>query len=107
MPSDTRLQSNANRRLVIPKFTKDAIIEEMKYLRSIHCAHVYKFTCLKKVLQEFCNAIMTNNLQKSTAKETSEKMYGDIVTEEWLYETEVGLQCCSNCCNDVMDPKHN
>ena len=37
MPFVTRLQSNANWRLVIPKFTKDAIIEEMKYLRSIHC----------------------------------------------------------------------
>ena len=28
------------------------------------------------------NAIMTNKLQKNTAKETFETMYGDIVTEE-------------------------
>ena len=44
-PFVTKLQSNANRRLIIPKFPKDAIIEEMKNLRSIHCTHVYKFAC--------------------------------------------------------------
>ena len=60
MPFEPMLQSNSNRRLVIPKFTKDAITAEMKNLRSTHCAHVYKFTCPKTMNQKLCNAIMTN-----------------------------------------------
>ena len=78
----TKLQSNESRRSVVPKFTKDAIIAKMKYLWSIHCTYVYKFTCPKTMHRKCCNAIMTNKLQKNTSKETFEKMYGDIVTVE-------------------------
>ena len=101
----TRLHSNADQRLVIPKFTKDAIIEEMNYLRSIHCTYVHKLTCPKTMQQKFCNAIMTNKLQNKTAKKKFEKMLGDIVTEEWLYGTAVGLHGCSDWFNDVMDQR--
>ena len=71
----------------------------MKYLQSIHCTHVHKFTCPKIMQQKFCNAIMTNKLQNKTAKEIFEKVYGDIVSEEWFYETAVGLHGCSDWFN--------
>ena len=48
---------------------------------------------------------MTNEYQINTTKETFEKMDGDIVTVEWLYEIILGLHGCSDCFNDVMDPR--
>ena len=48
---------------------------------------------------------MTYKLQNNTSKEILEKIYSDIVTLEWLYETAVGLHGCSDWFSDVMDPR--
>ena len=49
------LQSNMNRKMILPAFTKNMIIEEMKHLPNLYYTYVYKFTCKVAMKQKFCN----------------------------------------------------
>ena len=84
------LKDNPNRALSIPVYERNSILAEMQKLRISHLTHVYKYTCKTTLKQKYCNAEMIKKTKGTT--KYFEHMFGDIVTEKWLYETAVGLR---------------
>ena len=97
------MKSNLGRKMSIPESTKYMIITEMRELRKIHCTHVYKYHCEKTMKQKFCNAVIKRKINNRS--KPYEIIKADNITDQWLYETAVGLHNCHDWYRDVMDPK--
>ena len=98
-----RLTNSPNRKMKIADSTRNAILNEMKELRRMHCTHVYKYTCEVTLEPKFCNAV--KGKKNKSSDNSLVAMKGDIITKEWLYETAVVLNGSAQWFNEVMDPK--
>ena len=75
----------------------------MRKLRKLYCTHVYKYHCEITMEQKFCNAVIKRKMNKRS--KPYEIIKADNITDQWLFETAVGLHNCHDWYRDVMDPK--
>ena len=53
-----QLKQKPNRALPIPDYVTNSISEEIQRLCSLHCTHVYKYTCRTTLKQNYCYAVL-------------------------------------------------
>ena len=98
----TRCLNSKNRILDMTKNTLGIIKREMKKLCENNVTHIHKYECPTTYKTKYCNAI-PNKRGIANKEETFSIMKGDKITEEWLFQTAVGLNNCKEWYTEVTD----
>ena len=99
----TSLMEAKNQKKPIPKKTKQNLMNDMKKLTEHNVTHVHKYKCKTTLKTLYCNAI-SNPRGAGKGKYNYECMYGDQITEEWLFQTVVGLNGDLGWYQRITDP---
>ena len=100
------LKKSKNQKKPLPLATKRAIHKDIKKLSEHNVTHVHKYKCKTTFKTLYCNALpRPNGYGKGKGFSTNfEIMYNDQITEEWLYQTVVGLNGNHEWYDKIMDP---
>ena len=98
-----KVKLQLNRVQLLPTKTLMKIKDDMKTLAAKNVTHVHKYRCPTTLKTKYCNAIL-NKKGDNDKKDNVTIMKGDEITEEWLYQTAVGLNKCQQWYDQVTDP---
>ena len=96
------MQTSKNRIFDMSKFTLSKIKKEMKKLCENNVTHIHKYKCPTTYKTKYCNAI-PNKTGTANTEDTFSIMKEDDITEEWLFQTAVGLNNCKQWYTEVTD----
>ena len=105
-PFIVKVNNQVNRTQPVPNKTLQNIKKEMKKLSAKNVTHVHKYVCPTSLKTKYCNAIINKKGNKDLENSVT-IMKGDQITEDWLYQTAVGLNECQQWFNEVTDPAVN
>ena len=98
-----QLKQKPNRSYHILDYVKNSILVEMQRLISLHCTHIYKYTCETASKQKFCDVLLVKKKKGTTS--SLQYMKGDVLNDKWSYDTVVVLHGCQDWYDDVIDKR--